>query len=205
MTATLTATATATATTVRAAHLRAALTAATLSAGKGKDMVPVLAAVRVTRTAGTLTVLATDRYRLTRAIIPADDDGTDFEVTIPVDDVARIIALTPRPGKLAHLTLTLQVDNGVLQVTDWDGSTVRVVGMTEEYPRVDSLITGLAPAAATERIGFDPRFLADLAKMPGLNRRVFLDLRGDGKPVTASWDDDGVSFLHLLMPVRDSH
>lgn len=215
MTATLTAIPTATATTVRGSQLRAALTAATLSADKGGRtcMVPILAAVRITRVGAKLTVLATDRYRLTRAIIPVDMtgqleefDGNDFAVTIPVADVARVLALVPRPAaKLEHFTLTLEVDElGTLVATGWDGSTVRVVGMTEEYPRVDSLITGLTPVEPTDRIGFDPRLLADIAKMPGLNRNVFFDLRGATKPVTATWSDDGVDYLHLLMPVRES-
>jgi DNA polymerase III sliding clamp (beta) subunit (PCNA family) len=61
--------------------------------------------------------------------------------------------------------------------------------------------------APTEEIGFNPSFLADLAKMPGQrkNQPIFLQFNGATKPARVVWTDnnhDNVEYLYLLMPVR---
>ncbi len=77
--------------TVPAADLAAALRAVRFAAGSDPDL-PVLASVLFDRDADGLTLVATDRYRLARATVPAPG-GAPFAAVVPVAPADEIAAL----------------------------------------------------------------------------------------------------------------
>ena len=190
--------------TMPAQSLRSALTACLLSAEKGKmTTLPILAAVRLERTGTSLTLTATDRYRLTR-VTATVADGPDWSFTLTAADAARVIALIPRKDA-GPMDLTLEATDGVLSVTDWGGSSVHLTEIEGEYPRVQSVIDQAGKdVEAVEEIAVNPRYLADLAKMPGLGLAVKFQFHGAARMVTATWTDEvsALQYLYLLMPCR---
>ena len=197
------------ATKVPARHLRDALTACLLSAAKKDSGLPVLETVHVVRTGTELVFTSTDRYRMTRVTVdvdPGNADAPDFDIVIDRADAARILPLTPKTAKAyLTLTLTLVVEGDNLTIRDLElGATVTMRCLALEFPKVSAI----APTTteAVDRIGLDPKFLADLAKMPGRDKNVsvWFDFHGGSNPVTSEWGDGPIRYLHLIMPVRPS-
>ena len=140
--------------TLPAAALAATIDAVRFAAGADPAL-PMLASVLFETSGGTLTLVATDRYRLAVASAPADVDGPPIRVVVPlpVVDAARA-ALT------GDVTLTLDKDRIVV-------GTVEGVPLDVDYPDHRRL-TG-EPAA--RRITVDVAALrADLVTQPEVRR-----------------------------------
>lgn len=190
--------------TVKPGDLRDALTACLLSAGKDMTL-PVLISVQVEKTGRELIFRSTDRYRLTRVTVKLDDtadQAPDFVTLISAADAKRVLASIPKPTRYGlDLPVTVAMIDGMLTV-DTSGAVMRLEPLTGEFPRTDQIWP--ATVAAIEGIGLDPKYLTDLAKMPGRAKKepVRFEFAGPGKPVSSRWESGDVSYEHLLMPVR---
>lgn len=203
---------------VAAGNLRDALTACMLSVGT-EDHLPVLETVQIEKRGLELILRSTDRFRLTRVTVRLDADdmpSPDWTVLIDSGDVKRMLAAIPKPKRYpvpapvslswlddggrdagGHAVHGLSVDTGV--------TALRVQSFMGDFPRTDSLIPANdLDTSEVGAIGFNPKYMTDLCKMPGRdkNQPVRLRFRGEGKGAVSVWGDDEVRYEHLLMPVR---
>ena len=188
----------------KAHQVRDALAATILSAHDSS--MPVLSGVKLDVSGSSYVFTSTDRYRLTRVTVTLDEAGTDHTVIIPLEAAKRMLTalkgLGARPGR-TPAWFVFEGDKVSLHY-GFDGGVVAATGVTGEFPRVESITTGHVPAD-TQKIAFDPKFMADLCKMPGRERNlpVIMSLAGATKPMVATWGDQGdVEYLYVLMPVR---
>lgn len=203
---------------------RDALAAVLLSVGKDMTL-PVLQTVKVDVNAHAVTLTSTDRYRLTRVTVPVKGDDQEqpvapFTVLLPTKLVKRmhgiVKAVKVATGEPFTLTHGPALD-GVRFAALWSGASVAGMTYTDVYPQVDRIIESAGLSNGTTSmpdrltVGIDPRYLADLCKMPressgsGKSRRpepVKLSIGDPGKPVLAKWELNGASYTHILMPVR---
>jgi len=188
-----------TATAIPVNVLRDALTAALVAVGT-ESYLPMLNAVQIEKNGNTLIFRATDRYRLVRVTVQLESaPEDDWVVMLPAANVKQIVAALPKKGLYAatlgpvDVRFTVTVEDGAsLQFTPYDGY----------YPKSDGLIpTTFEP---TESIGFTPKYLADVVKLPGRNVKDPLVFRFNGplKPAMTQWSNGVSEYLYLLMPVR---
>lgn len=206
------------------AHVwRDALAATLLSVGKD-DTLPTLETVHVSVDESQVALTSTDRYRLTRVTVPLSSSSVagavaPFTALLPSGLVKRMHALTKASkanGGLEPFTLSIEDDGHVAFTGAWSGS---VTGMIEpgEYPRVDGIINRATDSKINPgphlmdgrlTLGFDPRYMADLCKMPrersgGKNARpaaVALSIGDPDRPLVAKWQLNGADYLYVLMP-----
>ena len=151
-----------------------------------------------------LIAAATDRYRIHegRAIMP---DTQFSRVLITRDDVTKIRSflkdkIKQRSPGSGDITLTVD-ENDLITVSDIFHNSVTCRGQIATFPPYEHLI----PTAfnATDTIGINPSFLADLAKIPGVGKSspMILKLNGVNKPLLAEVSGD-VSWRVLIMPMK---
>ena len=153
-----------------------------------------------------LIAAATDRYRIHegRAIMP---DTQFSRVLITRDDVTKIRAFLKdkvkqrSPGS-GDITLTVD-GNDLVTVSDIFHNSVTCRGQLATFPPYEHLIP--TEFNATDTIGINPSFLADLAKIPGVgkNSPMILKLNGVNKPLLAEVSGE-VSWRVLVMPMKVS-
>ncbi len=107
----------------------------TVAADRG-DTLPILTGINATLGKGSMTLTATDRYRLASGTIPANGTTTE-KVLIPAATLAKLL---PR---LTSAQARLGVD--VIAGTTWltladDTATVRIRTLDGEYPKVSSIL-----------------------------------------------------------------
>lgn len=187
--------------------LRDALTAA-LVAASTEAYLPVLNAVHITKAGTELVLRSTDRYRLMRvtAMLANEDRKTpDWVVLLSVADVKQVLTLLPRKGfDLARLGPDAAT-SGRFTVALESGASLSLTPLDGEFPKTDQIIPPAEASEAVDRMGFRPKQLADLAKLPGITKThaVFFRFNGPTKPLVAEWDDGACSYLLLLMPLRE--
>ena len=188
--------------TVNAAILDNLLSGAILATDKDKSM-PALNCVMIESRDGKLIAAATDRYRMHEG---STDHAQDFKRTfIMRDDVTKIRSFLK--DKVKHRSpgsgdIILTVDsNDLITVSDIFHNSVTCRGQLVNFPPYEHLIpTEFIP---TDTIGINPSFLADLAKIPGVDKGnpMILKLNGPNKPLLAEVSGD-VSWRVLVMPMR---
>jgi len=195
--------------TMNAALLDDLLSGALIAAGKDKSL-PLLTCVKLTSADGVITAAATDRYRLfigrvDHATIERDnlDDIADFEMLILREDIAKIRNLIkPLIGKRSlNPRVTFEVDGDKITVSTMDG-TVQFLSWQGSFPPFEHLIpTTFEPSDA---IGVNPKLLADMAKVPGIDKGVPLIIRTSGatKPLLCETLAGDIRWQLLLMPMR---
>jgi DNA polymerase III sliding clamp (beta) subunit (PCNA family) len=187
-----------------ASVLRDALTAALIAAST-ETYLPVLNAVQMTKTGTQLVLRSTDRYRLMRVTaMLADGDAADWMTLLSVADVKQILTLLPRKG-FDVARLGPDAEGKRFSVALESGASLSLTPLDGDFPKTDQIIPSSETAAAVDRMGFRPKQLADLAKLPGIakNNAVYFRFNGPTKPLIAEWDDGACSYLHLLMPLRE--
>ena len=188
--------------TVNAAILDNLLSGAILATDKDKSM-PALNCIMLEVKDLELIAAATDRYRIHegRAIMP----DTEFSrVMITRDDAIKIRSFLKDKIKARHNSgdITLTVDeNDLITVSDIFHNSVTCRGQLSTFPPYEHLIP--TEFNATDTIGINPSFLADLAKIPGVAKGnpMILKLNGPNKPLLAEVSGD-VSWRVLVMPMR---
>lgn len=129
---------TATQTIVKVQDLRKAIKSALPAASKGSD-VPILNTVRFVAKGGTLTILATDRYVVSRFVIDLDSHD-DWTFTMRATDAKNLATMIPASG-ISDATLTLTRTEGFASLTTetlhGNFTHHEVAG---DYPAVERLI-----------------------------------------------------------------
>lgn len=194
------------------------VTAAAVSVGKDNTL-PVLTGIRVEWEQRTVRMVSTDRYRLVRAeytlgpVAPAFTDSNEVISTlVPAADLVAFVKALPKPGKYAKspfsVVISLHDDEVRLSCSTWDGDISRSVRLLDgDFPKYQSLIPTEFAGLDGDGIGVNPKYLADVAKMPLVKKESPVRVRftASGRPMV--WEpttplDSGVTWLYLLMPVR---
>ena len=180
-------------------QLRETLSAHLLSTGRD-ELLPVFCHIRLRLADGVLTAESTDRYRLTVTTQTVDTDGA-FDVLLHRHDADRIVKALPAKARGAVDYVFLTVSDTTLKIDLMDSGLTFVLGTGMEFPKIGHLGTG--EPVPTERVGFNPKYLIDFAKMPReRNTALTLDLKGSGKPASSTWEYHGVTYRHVIMAMR---
>ena len=189
--------------TLKASVLRDALHVH-VAAGKD-DTLPTLTGVHVSWTDGEPIVFAaTDRYRLAIATVGEAGSG-DGVFLLPRRDAIELIKVLPKAKRNTHdpeVVVSVTKDHVTVFMVH-DGSTFSKEYRTldGEYPKYRSLVS--EEVEATERIAWNPAFMADVAKLPMVNNMpVVWRFRGSNRPMVGEWKSNDISWEYLLMPVR---
>lgn len=200
------------------AAFRDLVTAAAVAAGKDNTL-PTLTGIRVEWEQRTLRMVSTDRYRLVRAEYALDPSAPAFtdsneviSTLVPAADLVAFVKALPKPGKYAkspfYVVISLHEGEVRLSCSTWDGDISRTVRTLEgDFPKYQSLIPTEFAGLDGDGIGVNPKYLADVAKMPmdRASSAVRVRFTASGRPMV--WEptsplDSGVTWLYLLMPVR---
>jgi len=186
------------------------LTGALIAAGKDKSL-PLLTCVKLSSANGVITVAATDRYRLfigrvDHSTIEQDNPVEtidNFDLLILREDIAKIRNLIkPLTGKRAiNPRVTFWIEQDKVTVNTIDGN-VQFLSWQGNFPAYEHLIpTEFSPA---DTIGVNPQFLADMAKVPGIDKTIPLIIRTSGavKPLLCETLAGDIRWQLLLMPMK---
>jgi len=201
---------TATQFTINASLLDDLLAGAALAGGKDSSL-PALECISLESRDGSLIAACTDRYRLFIGRVAFDKladhleikPGHDIKVMIHRMDAAKIRALIkPLTGKrVVNPRVNVAIDGERVTVSTMDGN-VSFLSWGGTFPPYEHLIpTTFEPA---DEIGVNPVFLADLAKVPGIDKSVPLIIRTSGsrKPLLCETRAGDIIWQLLLMPMR---
>ena len=167
---------------------------------------PILECVRLNVQGGTLTLTATDRFRLGEVTVHGSTDGADTTVLLHRSVVTSLARWLPVDG-LSGSGVTLTVDDE--DVTLRQGRSAITMPTTEglTYPPVDTLWPS-EPATDVEMAAtFTPVFLEAGMRAMRLattryNSSLTFGWQGAGKAVTLTADGEPVSYRYLIMPLR---
>jgi len=182
------------------------LSGALIAAGKDSSL-PVLTCLQLESRDGKLIAAATDRYRLFIGRLAFDTlelkPESDLKILILRDDVAKIRSLIkPLTGnRVLNPYVQLTIDGERITVSTVDGS-ISFLSWGGTFPPYEHLIpTVFEPA---DEIGVNPAFLADLAKVPGIDKTIPLIIRTSGsrKPLLCETRAGDIQWQLLLMPMR---
>ena len=196
--------------TMNAALLDDLLSGTLIAAGKDSSL-PMLTCVSLSSADGVITAAATDRYRLfigkvQHVTIEKDnpvDNIDSFNINILREDVAKIRNLIkPLTGRRAiNPRVTFWIEQDKVTVNTIDGN-VTFLSWQGTFPPYEHLIpTVFTPA---DEIGVNPSFLADLGKVPGIDKSIPLIIRTNGatKPLLCETHAGDIRWQLLLMPMR---
>jgi len=189
--------------TIKAAILDNLLAGANLATNKDKAITATaLNCVMLEVKDHEITAAATDRFRIHEGRAGIDD--AEFRrVLITRDDATKIRAFIKDKIKASHAgDITITADsNDLITVSDLFHNSITCRGQVATFPPYEHLIP--TEFNATDTIGLNPAFLADLAKIPGVNKGnpMILKLNGPNKPMLAEVSGD-VSWRVLVMPMR---
>lgn len=161
---------------------------------------PFLASVKFEYADNVLTCASTDRYRLCveKIQLNVDHTGTDpFEFMLERDAVASLLTAL-KTAKRDPITLTLTGNR--VQVTT-PQSTLEFRTYTDrDFPPYKALIPTEDARAAQDRIGFNPKFLADLGKVATADKApvVTIEFFGKNKPTLIQYSDGPLIMLMLI-------
>jgi DNA polymerase III sliding clamp (beta) subunit (PCNA family) len=182
--------------------LKSALTAAVLIASVDSYL-PVLNAVQITKIASMLVFRATDRYRLIRVTVALVDDvpDADWVTLLRVDECKQIIAAIPKAGMVSA---RLGVEDDKFGVAIEFGAAFRLTPLDGDFPKTDQIWPAPGSAVAVESMGFKPKHLTDIAKMPGRDKNDPIQFRSHGptKPYVTEWSDGVTDYQLAHMPVK---
>jgi DNA polymerase III sliding clamp (beta) subunit (PCNA family) len=192
---------------IRAAVLDDLLAGALIAAGKNSDHLPTLAAVLLEITPEGITAAATDRYRLfigesTREQLGAADDLPAVSLLIPRDEVDNLRRfIKPQLGKNSAGLVSLSLNAGRLIAATLNGE-INLLLSSGTFPPFRQLIP--TEFTGADSISLNPKFLADLSKVPGINKDIPLKIKINtpNRPVLAQYAADSITWNLLLMPMR---
>lgn len=188
--------------------------AASVAAGKD-DTLPTLTGIRVEWSSLSVRMVATDRYRLVRAEwCPKDGQDPAAPVVaalVPAAELVAYVKALPKPSRFGLApTVLIHPEDGQVRFTcvTHEGEVSRTIRTLEgEFPKYQSLIPTEFAGLDGDGIGVNPRYVADVAKMPLVKKDSPVRVRftSAGRPMV--WEptaplDSGVQWLYLLMPVR---
>jgi DNA polymerase III sliding clamp (beta) subunit (PCNA family) len=198
--------------TVAAPALRALLEGASVAASTDK-VLPMLNSVLLEWAPDKLTAVATDRYRMVvgdlsaaKGVFATDDDD-EGAALLALADVRELVRALPKARRgLAEPPVTVEVHDRVANFTG-DGWARKADTVEADFVRYQAILWDPSDAQPVDRIGFNPAFMASVAKVPTDKGQPWTwRFRGPLKPAiaTSSLEVAGgeVAWRFLLMPVR---
>lgn len=187
--------------------------AASVAAGKD-DTLPTLEGIRVEWDAHGVRMVATDRYRLVRAEWCPKDGQTgvpEGAALVPAAELVAYVKALPKPSRFGLApTVLIHPEDGQVRFTcvTSEGEVSRTIRTLDgDFPKYQSLIPTEFAGLDGDGIGVNPKYVADVAKMPLVKKDSPVRVRftSAGRPMV--WEpvhalDSGVQWLYLLMPVR---
>lgn len=167
---------------------------------------PAIAAVRFEFDGSALTAISTDRYRLCVETIELDpginhEGQPAFDFLLPRDAAKSALAAL-KANKRDKVMLIVDAEAYAIELRFYN-STARYETITNPFPTWRRLLPAVGEEQAHDRVGFTPKFLADLGKVQTGNRvdRVTIKFYKKNKPTLIEYLDGP---LVVLMPVRVS-
>ena len=194
-------------TTLNSETLHTLLKGGMVASGKDKTL-PILNSVRVEVREPLVRVVSTDRYRLVYGDVDMPE-GISMETgafNLPLDSAKDLVKMLPSKRDNGNVVIELSDDEKYVSFTyegsegKWNREYPTLAG---EFPRYESLIPTVFEG--TDRISFNPIFMADIAKLPAKDKHtpVRMQLQGANKPMLGTLDGaSGISWTYMLMPVR---
>lgn len=193
--------------TINSETLSVLLKGGMVASGKDKTL-PILNSVRMEIREPLVRVVSTDRYRLVIGDVDMPE-GTSMEIgafNLPLDSVKDLVKMLPVKRDSGDVVIELSDDEKYVSFT-YNGSEGKwnreYLLLTGDFPRYESLIPTVFEG--TDKISFNPSFMADIAKLPAKEKKtsVHMRLKGANKPMLGTLDGaNGVSWTYVLMPVR---
>lgn len=193
--------------TINSETLSVLLKGGMVASGKDKTL-PILNSVRMEIREPLVRVVSTDRYRLVIGDVDMPE-GTSMEIgafNLPLDSVKDLVKMLPTKRDSGDVVIELSDDEKYVSFT-YDGREGKwnkeYLLLTGDFPRYESLIPTVFEG--TDKISFNPSFMADIAKLPARDKHtpVRMQLQGANKPMFGTLGGaSGVSWSYMLMPVR---
>lgn len=187
---------------------------ATVSVAASTDKaLPILNGVRLEWDSTGMTAVATDRWRL--AMVHWDGthrswatglmaDTPDGHALVGAKDFTAYVKSLPKPGRGMPALVAVRPEGGGVRFTcdTGDGELSRLLPYLDgEFPNYASLFP--KEWGAVECISMDPRFVADVAKMPTVRGGgVQVRFTEPTRPMVWTGEGDLVKWQYLLMPRR---
>lgn len=196
--------------TLAALDLINAVTVVAASAYRGKNL-PALSGIKLIPGTDTLTLVATDRYRLTEAVINTPGVALD-EILLPAAPLAKWLSGLKCKSAGDYITLATGSQYATITATvKGQESHLKIESVGGQYP--DHTKLNLTPShkrysgAATNALDFDAKKLSEvaapLAKVAeDTNKRLTLHLPNEVAPILLTLKTERVSYLTALMPLR---
>ena len=183
--------------------------AASVAAGKD-DTLPTLTGIRVEWDGTGVRMVATDRFRLVKAEWLNESTVQEGAALVPAADLLAYVKALPKPSRFGlPPTVVIHPEDGQVRFTcvTHEGEVSRTIRTLEgEFPKYESLIPTEFAELPADGIGMNPKYVADVAKMPSeKNAPVRVQFTGAGRPMVWTTQTplaSKVSWLYLLMPVR---
>lgn len=170
---------------------------------------PTLCCLKFEYGFGELKVISTDSYRLGIDTLDMRENLSDEapgSVLLDRDDADAIIKMLKAFLKKYRFSVPIKVSIGervVVAIDHTDGQTYSARPMEGDFPNWERLLPGANTSrlSPTESIGFNPRFLADYAKLLPAepNTPLRFTFCGPGKPALIEY---GRTYKAMLMPIR---
>lgn len=191
------------------AAFRDLVLAASVAAGKD-DTLPTLTGIRVEWDRQGVRMVATDRFRLVKAEWLSESTVHEGAALVPAADLLAYVKALPKPSRFGlPPTVVIHPEDGQVRFTcvTHEGEVSRTIRTLEgEFPKYESLIPTEFKELPADGIGMNPKYVADVAKMPSeKNAPVRVQFTGAGRPMVWTTQTplaSKVSWLYLLMPVR---
>ena len=195
-----------TVTTVELGALLEVLEGAATHAHKKTDL-QVLNTVKLESAGDRFTAVATDRYRLIEGSIAGEGEQLPASL-VSLEDIKRVISLLKGEGKRAD-----KLPVSVSRVGDMLSVSVRGNAITLElvagtFPPVEQYLSPAGKPVASERIVFNPAYMADYSKIASRGSKspvpVLVESYGDRKPMKIIFGEGAgkaVEWRAVLMPM----
>lgn len=189
------------------------LAAATVAACTTGD-VPALTGVRLEWSAEGIDAVATDRYRLAHVYWDGKHRGfahnmltgtPEGAALLPAKELTAYVKSLPKSSKRGTPALVaVRPEVGGVRFTcdTGEGEVSRLIPTLDgEFPKWHSLLP--TEWGAVEAISMDPRYVADVAKMPTPRHApVRVQFTTPTRPMVWSGEGECVKWQYLLMPMR---
>lgn len=188
---------------------------ATVAVAAGKDdTVPNLMGVRLEWSDEGIDAVATDRWRLAHAywdgryrgfadsLLTGTPEGA---VLLPTKELVAYLKSLPKPSKRGMpglVAIRPEVGGVRFDLANNYGEVSRLIPTLDgEFPKWHSLLP--TEWGAVEEIAMDPRYVADVAKMPTPRHGpVRVQFTTPTRPMVWSGEGECVKWQYLLMPMR---
>jgi hypothetical protein len=166
----------------------------------------------VSASAGILTAVATDRYRLIYGEITLEGEGEgesagDLDaISIPLADIKRITATIKGLSKAALVRATVSLNRAgdilTVSINAGEGGSNLVVNLYtgQKFPPFKQLFEG--EAAPVSELRIDAAYLASFDKVPSSGGGQVITFTGDKKPIKIKINHEKINWRGLLMPMR---